>query len=115
MQSDATSDQKDPWETPPLELDPELMETSQRLVSMSEALYGGHPSGQSANPESSPADLHAAQLESRNKYLFNRNIELVAKVAELEAANLRLQEQISALKLLQRGESPWYLRWFKSR
>lgn len=114
MQSEAPSEQEDPWETPPIEVDLELLETSQRLVSLSQALYGGHQAEPSAVPDSAPADPRIVRLESRNKYLFNRNIDLVARVAELEAANLRLQDQISALKRSERSVSPWYLRWLRS-
>ncbi|WP_404786411.1 hypothetical protein [Altericista sp. CCNU0014] len=114
MQSE-TSDPKDPWETPPIELDPELIATSQRLVSLSEASSGKPLEGKSASSKSSPADPYVTLLESRNKYLFNRNIELVARVAALESANLRLQAQISELKRSHRSDSPWYSRWFSSR
>lgn len=112
MPSEAPLDPQDLWEAPPLEIDPELIETSQRLVSLSDEAYS------SETPEQPLTELnkrpHLAALEARNKYLFNRNIVLVAKAAELEAANLRLQEQLSVLKQSSRSsESPWYLRWLK--
>lgn len=111
MLSDAPLDSQDPWEAPPIEIDPELIETSQRLVSLSDGVYGGNTLDQTlAELKENP---HLAVLEARNKYLFNRNIVLVAKSAELEAANLRLQEQLSALKQSNRhSERPWYFRWF---
>jgi hypothetical protein len=114
MQPEAPSEQADPWETPPIELDRELLETSQRLVSLSQSLYIDRPVEPSAALDPAPADPRVARLESRNKYLFNRNIELATKVAALEAANLRLQAQISAFKQSQRSEGPWYRRWLKS-
>jgi hypothetical protein len=112
--SDLPSNPQDPWETPPMELDPELVETSQRLVSMSEAIYSNGQEPQSVAPEAKPQDAYVASLEMRNKYLFERNVVLVAKMAELEAANLRLQEQVSALRHPKQDERPWYLRWFKT-
>ncbi len=113
MPSEAPLDPQDLWEMPPLEIDPELIETSQRLVSLSEAMYNNsdtsHPPSATLKENS-----HLAALETRNKYLFSRNIVLTAKAAELEAANSRLQEQLSALKQAGRSsKSPWYLRWLK--
>jgi hypothetical protein len=112
MPSEAPLDPQDLWEAPPIEIDPELIETSQRLVSLSDAVYRGDALDQPlAELNKSP---HLVALETRNKYLFNRNIVLVAKAAELEAANLRLQEQLLELKQSSRNsESPWYLRWLK--
>ena len=112
MPSEAPLDPQDLWEAPPLEIDPELIETSQRLVSLSDAMYSSDTLDQPlAELKENP---HLAALETRNKYLFNRNVVLVAKAAELEAANLRLQEQLSVLKQSSRSsESPWYLRWLK--
>jgi hypothetical protein len=111
MLSDAPLDSQDPWEAPPIEIDPELIETSQRLVSLSDSVYGGNTLDQPL--AELKKNSHLAALEARNKYLFNRNIVLVAKSAELEAANLRLQEQLSALKQSSRhSERPWYVRWF---
>lgn len=113
MLSEAPSDSKDPWEMPPIELDSELIATSQRLVSISESLYQEPLEPQKVDTEGQTPDPRRVALEMRNKYLFNRNIELAAKVAALEAANLRLQEQVSDLKQAQQDTSPWYLRWFQ--
>lgn len=114
MLSEAPSNPKDPWETPPLELDSELIDTSQRLVSLSEAHYSDPSDSLNTVAEAQKTDPRMIALETRNKFLFNRNIELAAKLAALEAANLRLQEQVSELKQAQRIQSPWYLRWFTS-
>jgi hypothetical protein len=114
MLSEAPSEPKDPWETPPLELDSELVNTSQRLVSLSEA-YSAPRDPLNTAAEAQTANPRMMALETRNKFLFNRNIELAAKLAALEAANLRLQEQVSELKQAQRIPSPWYLRWFTSK
>jgi hypothetical protein len=114
MLSEAPSEPKDPWETPPLELDSELVNTSQRLVSLSEA-YSAPRDPLNTATEAQTANPRMMALETRNKFLFNRNIELAARLATLEAANLRLQEQVSELKQAQRIPSPWYLRWFTSK
>lgn len=111
---EAPSDLKDPWETPPAALDPELVATSQRLVSKSEAILHetAEPLPECAVPSSEA--IRIAELEARNQYLFQRNVALVAKVAALEAANLRLQDELSNLRQLQRlSETPWYLRWLR--
>jgi hypothetical protein len=115
MLSEAPSEPKDPWETPPLELDSELINTSQRLVSLSEAHHSDPSDPLNTAAEAQTANPRMMALETRNKFLFNRNIELAAKLAALEAANLRLQEQVSELKQAQRIPSPWYLRWFTSK
>jgi hypothetical protein len=115
MLSEASSDPKDPWETPPLELDLELIETSQRLMSLSEAHYRDSLDLPSTDAEVWTPDPRMMALETRNKFLFNRNIELAAKVAALEAANLHLQEQVSEFKQSQRSPIPWYRRWFLSK
>jgi hypothetical protein len=115
MLSEAPSEPKDPWETPPLELDSELVNTSQRLVSLSEAHYSDPRDPLNTAAEAQTTDPRMMALETRNKFLFNRNIELATKLAALEAANLRLQEQVSDLKQAQRISSPWYLRWFTSK
>lgn len=108
-----TEQPEDPWETPPLALDPELVETSQRLVSLSDAAYqfSGYPGYPTTKNGSSVKTVEQTEIEARNKYLFERNAKLVARVAELEAANLRLQEQVSALQQRSSLEKPWYLRW----
>jgi hypothetical protein len=112
MLSEALSDPKDPWETPPLELDSDLIETSQRLMSLSEGHYRDSIAPPNPDAEVRTPDPRIMALETRNKFLFNRNIELSAKVAALDAANLRLQEQVSELKQSQRSTIPWYRRWF---
>jgi hypothetical protein len=115
MLSEAPSDPKDPWEMPPLELDSELIETSQRLMSLSEARYRDPLDPPKASAQAQTPDPRLMALETRNKFLFNRNIELAAKVAALEAANLRLQEQVSDFKQSQHTSIPWYRRWFQSK
>jgi hypothetical protein len=49
------------------------------------------------------------ELEAKNRYLFQRNVALVAKVAELEVSNRRLSEEMIALR--KSSSTPWFLRW----
>lgn len=109
-----TPDHENPWETPPLALDPELIETSQRLVALSEEAFPAppHPApipkAEASHPQFDPK---LVELERQNQYLFQRNVNLVAQVAELEVQNRRLSEDLLALK--QSARSPWYLRWLR--
>lgn len=87
----------DPWETPPAHLDPELVETSQRLMAKSD------PASNSASEVSPPIpedekDQKIQQLEQDKQWLFRRNVNLVAEVAQLRAANQQLLDQIAQLK-----------------
>jgi hypothetical protein len=67
MPSDALLDPQDPWETPPIEIDPELIETSQRLTSLSKAVYGdGTPDQPLAELKENP---HLAALEARKIFV----------------------------------------------
>ncbi len=102
----------DLWETPPIELDADLVETSRRLVAMSEKNFAVQ-SNQEMPAQEDLQDPRVAELEAQHKYLFQRNVGLVARVAELEAANLRLQEQISDLKQQVRSQVPWFKRLFQ--
>jgi hypothetical protein len=102
------SNAQDPWETPPVALDPELVETSQRLVALSEDVYQGQP--EVATDEVS--DPRITELEKSNRYLLDRNAFLVAQLAQLETANLHLQQEISVLRKMSQTVKPWYRRWF---
>ncbi|MGB8698694.1 MAG: hypothetical protein WCD18_04695 [Thermosynechococcaceae cyanobacterium] len=104
-------DPLDPWQTPPVDLDPELIETSRRLVDLSESAFVAETSA-NAVTEASERDRQMEELASKNQYLFQRNAALVAKVAELEAANGLLQTEVASLKAAQRSSRPWYIRWF---
>jgi molecular chaperone GrpE (heat shock protein) len=104
-------DQENPWETPSLEPDLELTETSHRLVALSEDTFASRSDTEKTPLESEQADANAriAELESKNQYLFKRNVALVAKVAEIEVLNRRLSEELIALKKTMR--TPWFMRW----
>lgn len=101
-------DQKDPWETPPSEPDLELIETSQRLVSLSEDTFPSMPIIETDSAQS-VSDGRIVELERQKEYLFQRNVALVAKVAELEVLNGHLYEEISTLK--KSARTPWFVRW----
>jgi hypothetical protein len=111
MMSEPSFNPIDLWESPPIELDSELVETSQRLVAISEKSFASQ-FNDGIPAEEDPQDPRTTELEAQHKYLFQRNVGLVAKVAELEAANLRLQEQISDLKQQLKAQVPWYKRLF---
>jgi hypothetical protein len=100
----------DPWETPSANLDPDLVETSRRLVAKSEATYPQPESLPNSEVDSVP-DPKIVELEAQNTYLLDRNANLVAKVAQLEAVNSQLQEKISNLQNSRQPHRPWYLRW----
>jgi hypothetical protein len=104
-------DQENPWETPSLEPDLELVETSHRFVSLSEDTPASSPDPEKAplGPDPSGANARLAELESKNQYLFKRNVALVAKVAEIEVLNRRLSKELIALKKMAR--TPWFMRW----
>jgi hypothetical protein len=112
MMSESPLNPIDLWETPPIELDADLVETSQRLVAMSEKSFASHFNDETPAKEDLQ-DPRIAELEAQHKYLFRRNVGLVARVAELEAVNLRLQEQISDLKQQVQSQVPWYKRLFQ--
>lgn len=114
MSAETPTETPDPWETPPSNLDPDLVETSRRLVAKSEATYSGPESAPEVESES-PPDPRLIELEQQNKYLLDRNANLVAKIAQLEAVNGLLQEKIAQLNAqLQKthqSQRPWFLRW----
>jgi hypothetical protein len=104
-------DPENPWETPSLEPDLELVETSHRLVALSEDAFPALSDLEKASLESeqSGAKARIAELESKNQYLFKRNVALVAKVAEIEVLNRRLSEELIELK--KSARTPWFMRW----
>jgi ribosomal protein L11 methylase PrmA len=108
--SDIPTEKPDPWQTPTSDLDPDLVETSRRLVAKSDSAYS--PSEASSEGEvQSPPDPKLLELEHQNKYLFDRNTDLVGRIAQLEAVNHQLQEKIALLQKTQQPQRPWFLRW----
>jgi hypothetical protein len=110
MSATPSETKTDPWETPSSDLDPDLVETSRRLVAKSEATYL-QPESLPGNEDTTTPDPRIVELETQNKYLLDRNANLVAKVAQLEAVNSQLQEKISNLQKSSQPNRPWYLRW----
>jgi hypothetical protein len=107
-------DPENPWETPSLEPDLELIETSHRLVALSEDSLAALSDLEKASLESDESEqagenVRITELEEKNQYLFKRNVALVAKVAEIEVLNRRLSEELIVLKKSVR--TPWFMRW----
>jgi molecular chaperone GrpE (heat shock protein) len=104
-------DQENPWETPSLEPNLELIESSHRLVELPEdAIHQDtSPSDSQDVSAKNDSEVRIAELEAQNQYLFNRNVALVAKVAEIEVLNRRLSEEIITLK--KSARAPWFMRW----
>lgn len=81
----------DPWETSPVDLDPELVETSRRLMAKSTP----SPQPEVPSPEPNGKDLLIAQLEQEKQRLFQRNVHLVTEATRLRIENQHLLEQLS--------------------
>jgi molecular chaperone GrpE (heat shock protein) len=109
----APEDQENPWETPSLEPDLELIETSHRLVALSDETFLAPPDLEEDQKVSTElnAKSRIVELEAKNQYLFNRNVALVAKLAEIEVLNRRLSEEVIALK--KSARTPWFMRWLR--
>ena len=101
----------DPWETPPVHLDPELVETSQQLMAKSNPAV--QPELDPPEVTQDAKDLQILQLAQENQRLFNRNVSLVAEVAHLRAVNQRLLEQVSELKQQSQTAPNWLLRFLQ--
>lgn len=105
----------DPWETPPVYLDPELIETSKRLMAKSippepDDLEVKTPAGQSWAPgaKADTKDLLIAQLEQEKERLFQRNVYLVSQATRLRVENQHLLQQVS-----QQNSQNWLTRFLK--
>ncbi len=95
----------DPWETPPIELDPSLVETSQRLMAKS---HPPDPVPVEDLEEPDPHTLRLQELRQQTDYLLQRNANLVAENARLQAANQRLLDQVAQLRIV--DCEPWIVR-----
>lgn len=100
----------DPWETPPVQLDPELAETSRQLMAKSVP----STNSESGLPEEvqNKKDQLIAQLEQDKQQLFQRNVGLVAETARLRIENQHLRLQLAELKQQQRSGN-WLSRFFQ--
>lgn len=105
----------DPWETPPVYLDPELIETSKRLMAKSispepDDLQIRTPGGQVPPPEAKAdtKDILIAQLEQEKQRLFQRNVYLVSEATRLRVENQHLLQQVS-----EQNSQNWLTRFLK--
>ncbi len=101
------STSSDPWETPPIWLDPELVETSKQLMAKS---IPPEPEPAAAEPVISPKDLQIAQLEQEKQQLFQRNVQLLTEATRLRVENQHLHQQLAQL---QETSQNWLTRFFK--
>lgn len=98
----------DPWETPPADLDPALIETSKQLMTKSVPTTNS----EATCPEpQDQKDLLITQLEQEKQQLFNRNVGLVAETARLRVENQHLRDQLE-LKQPQPSQN-WLARFFQ--
>ncbi|MGR3273674.1 hypothetical protein ACSYAD_01065 [Acaryochloris marina NIES-2412] len=97
----------DPWQTPSVEVDAEVLETSQRLVEKSDAQW---PQSEPAspNPELELAQQKITELELQQKRIFQRNVSLTAEIAQLRAINQRLTQELA-----QHQRPPQKLGWWQ--
>jgi predicted nuclease with TOPRIM domain len=83
----------DPWDSPPLPLDVELVAVSQRLMAQFQP--------ESLLEHETPMDekeLQIRQLEADKQRLLERNVILKAEVAQLRAANQRLNQKVAQVQ-----------------
>ncbi|MBW4550920.1 MAG: hypothetical protein KME35_07400 [Aphanocapsa sp. GSE-SYN-MK-11-07L] len=97
----------DPWESPPLPLDAELVAVSQRLM----VQFQSAPLPEDELPMDEK-ELQIRQLEADKHRLFKRNVGLKAEVAHLRAANQRLNEKIAQIQQ-QPAQPAWLARFFR--
>lgn len=103
----------DPWQTPSIELDPELLTTSQRLMAKSDGQY---PQCEfvTALPELEAAHQKIVELELQQQRIFQRNVSLTAEVAQLRAQNQRLAQALAQHQQQQtQPKSSWFRRLFR--
>ena len=87
---------ENPWDTP-VESSPERSDVAQSdLPSENLAPPASNPSA--LNNFKRKAQIRIEELEVKNEYLFQRNITLVTKVAELEVSNRRLSQELGLLQ-----------------
>lgn len=79
----------DPWETPVMPLDPEIVATSQRLM----AEFTPNPDLEAMETVPDAKEILIRDLLQEKQRLLERNAQLVAEVAQLRAANQRLMIQ----------------------
>jgi hypothetical protein len=107
---------ENPWETPALEPDLGPIHIAPPTAQSTETLTSASSSNETSaeGRAQSHDEARIDELERQNRYLFRRNVVLVARVAELEVANQRLSEKVSALKQ-SASRTPWFMRWIRSQ
>jgi len=91
--SDATNC-NDPWQTPSTQVDPELRETSQRLMAKSE-VPPPHAESEATALELEEAQQKIVELKLQQKRIFQRNVSLTAEIAQLRAQNQHLGKELA--------------------
>ncbi len=87
---------ENPWDTPVL--DPGLERTPAQSASQPENSAPTASNPLALDGFRRKTQIRIEDLETKNEYLFQRNIALVTKVAELEVLNRRLSEEVALLK-----------------
>jgi predicted nucleic acid-binding Zn-ribbon protein len=100
----------DPWESPSVPLDPELIETSKQLMAKSIPIADSESTLSETSQDKE--NLLIAQLEQEKQQLFKRNVSLVAEIARLRVENQHLRHQLSELKRHQHPGN-WLSRLFQ--
>ncbi len=97
----------DPWDSPPFPLDAEIVTVSQRLMAQfqPESLLEDEP-------PMDEKELQIRQLEADKQRLLQRNMILKAEVAQLRAANQRLNQQVAQFQP-QQTQTSWLGRFFQ--
>jgi FtsZ-binding cell division protein ZapB len=95
----------DPWDSSPLPVDVELVAVSQRLMAQFQPA--------SLLEDETPMDdqeLQIRQLEADKQRLLERNVILKAEVAQLRAANQRLNQKVAQIE---QQQTSWFGRFFQ--
>jgi predicted RNase H-like nuclease (RuvC/YqgF family) len=95
----------DPWDSPPLPVDAELVAVSQQLM----AQFQPEPLLQDETPMDKQ-ELQIRQLEADKQRLLERNVILKAEVAQLRATNQRLNQKVAQM---QQQQTSWLGRFFQ--
>jgi hypothetical protein len=98
----------DPWETPPVEIDPDLRAVSEQLMAKSQPKPA--PESDTASPTPAEGDPRILQLEQEKQRFFERNVQLTLEVARLRVANQQLLDQVTALQSAAPPDQGWFVR-----
>ena len=101
----------DPWKTPPIEIDPALVEVSERLMVKSLPTESSESAEAILPSDEREQNPRIAQLEVQRQQLFDRNVSLTMEAARLRVTNQRLLDQISELKQSAKTRRHWLWWW----